>query len=296
MANIPCPVPYDKFFETLSKHGLTAEHADRAQLAIEGRSVPLRTHETLAIALPEIVLLRDWLRINIERVDFREDGGFCVHYAGVIHDYAHPLLPPVVSERKGYPQEDLPKQERPVPPMTGPNARLLLDGDEWYELTCEVGHDDLRPDRRFPDGRHRHTRVRAFNGDTNILLRDSLPDAWNFLANIDGTLVATGFRRHEILEEPYPVASIHLDQDTQLVDATLVGNGRRVTNGALVECRLEGGGPGFLWIWSGGGSSNSMKKFPLYGELCNIVQVNERTLRGWHAEGRTLFLTRYDRD
>lgn len=344
---------------TLSQHPLTDQSAWRVQLAAEGRPVPLRLHETLALALPK------GLALKLERVELLPDGTLQLWSEHATYLYEHPLRPPTVEElpRKPliHPDESLfwglarqtcgpatiVRDDRgetiegaghpafaeiqrdtvrvvdgmlryvgwaeshrfdtgrlrkgpslvvngvATPVECGERPKFIADGDELYVLTPELEQvREPEPEGMFTpgdDGKRRDTRIRSLDGRVNVVARHSRPDDWNFVAKVGNRLVLTGMYR-PYHATPHPMSSvILLDDGLAFAFDGLRGNGRRVPGGALVACDTDVG-PGFYWFHEEGG-----REYPLYGKLENLSPAGERALNGWHVEGNTLFLTRYDR-
>lgn len=95
MAYDPTANTYRGLHRALAERPLSAANAQRACLAIEDRAVPLRPHETLALALPPT------LGATVRRVEFHADphraAAFTVWCADRALVYAHPLRPPSVT-------------------------------------------------------------------------------------------------------------------------------------------------------------------------------------------------------
>lgn len=359
MAHDPSDRRLRGLLRTLAEHPLTDTTAYRAHLAIEGRAIPLRRHETLALALPEGVASKT------ERVDVGTDGSVRVQCEHAVYFYAHPLRPPTVEEVPKKPLfppgenlfaslsrhecgpvtivhgergEKIEGTDHPefaeiqrdtvhmvtgklryvgwaesrrfdtgrlrkgpslvvngvaTPIEHGERPEFLADGDDLYALTPEVEQvREPEPEGLFTpghDGKRRDTRVRSLDGSVDVVVRDSTPRDWNFIACIGDRLVLTGAHR-PYHGQPSPMSAVvDLDDGMTLAYNDLVGNGRRVENGALVECVTDVG-PGFYWFHKDGG-----RDYLLYGPLKNLSSADERTLEGWHVEGDTLFLTRYER-
>lgn len=183
----------------------------------------------------------------------------------------------------------------------GDHPKILADGDDLYALTLET--TQVREPTAGgmlsgggSDGKRRDTRVRSLDGSVDALAENSVPYDWNFVAKTGKTLILTGSRKIDRGEACPMVAILRADGKGHLVDRALVGNGRRLQNGALVECLLDDHVPGFAWFRDEETMKLGCKKFPLYGDLKNVTQADKRTLRAWHAEMDTLFLTRYSRD
>lgn len=355
----------------LSEHPLNGDNAFRAQLAAVGCPVPLRPHETLALALPSRVAS------TIQRVEFYADGGFRLFCDGAVYFYAHPRRPPTVEEIPmgssptaesilrerarcacgpvaivrtkdgeqiegtdhpafaeiqrdtvrmvggklryvGWAQSEYIRDNEPpyidwrfrngpslvVDGVVSPIAcddytNVLTDGDDLYVLTLEMTQvSEPEPAGPFSDGhdgKRRETRVRTLDGTVDVLVADSTPHEWNFIAMVGGTLILTGGRRDG--KELSPKVAVHFPERHGLLGLGhgLIGKGRRLQNGALVECTLKDGDPGFAWFADDDATMFAHATFPLYGPLKNIEQTAPHTLEGWHTEGDTIFLTRYER-
>ncbi len=177
----------------------------------------------------------------------------------------------------------------PTPIEFDPKSRILADGDDLYVLS-------------FPDmsesgqAKARATRVRSLDGTVDTVANNSCPSDWNFIARTGGTIVLTGARRIDGPTKHPMAAVLHADGRGYLVDPELIGNARRLQNDTLVECALPDRRPGFAWFYDSATVRFGYKKFPLYGDIKEIVQTDANTLHGWHVEGDTLFLSRYSRD
>lgn len=344
---------------SLSEHPLTDANAWRAHLAVEGRAIPLRRHETLSLALPKGVAPK------IECVETDPDGGIRLRCEHVVYFYAHPLRPPTVEEIPKQPLfppgeslfaslsrhacdpvtivhaergEKIEGTDHPefaeiqrdtvrmvggklryvgwaeshrfdtgrlrkgpslvvdgvaTPIACGEHPEILADGDDLYVLSLElVRVGDPEPEGMFTpghDGKHRDTRVRSLDGSVDVVVQHATPSDWEFVAKVGNRLVLTGAHRPYHGQSTRMSAVILLDDGKPFLFDNLLGNGRRVEGGAIVECATDVG-PGFYWFHEDGG-----RDYLLHGPLKNLRSLDARMLEGWHTEGDTLFLTRYDR-
>ncbi len=179
-------------------------------------------------------------------------------------------------------------------------SRIIADGDVLYVLTVEV--TQVREPTgggllaRLDDGKRRDTIVRSLDGTVVVTAQYSNPDDWSFVARTGALVVLTGSRQIDRHDRCDTVALLRADGRGDVVDPRLVGNGRRLPSGVLVACELDDRTPGFAWFHDADVGGRDYKKFPLYGRLEDIVQLDDRTLIGWHAEMETLFVSRYSRD
>ncbi|NBS41094.1 hypothetical protein EBS80_00345 [bacterium] len=298
----------------LSAHPLTDGNARRAQRAIAGHSVPLRPHEVAALTLPTgaghwvVGVTNDHAAVTVRL----EGNGSLV--------YAHPFHPPAVSGTTDFSYENLnrvrmsrlsdefaavfddvfvSRTERVTTANAsvrrGPNDHTLQDGEDAYVLSLET--EQVREPVREgfltdgDDGKRRDARVRSIDGSVNVVVRDSRPKDWDFIAKVGNRLVLTGAKNDATQTRVRTSVIVRIDEDVTVPYRNLLGNGMRVRDGALVACDTDVG-PGFLWIRA----DEVDREYPLYGPLKNIKSTDEHALEGWHVEDDTLFLTRYSRD
>lgn len=188
-----------------------------------------------------------------------------------------------------------------TPIECGEFPNVLADGDDLYVLTLETTQvRKPTPGGTLSggggDGKRRETRVRSLDGSVDAVEMGSVPDDWNFVAKTGRALILTGSRSIDRGKACPLAAVLRADGKGFLADHEIIGNGHRLPNGALVECVLKDRSPGFAWFHDDATGMLDCKKLPLYGNLKDIDQADERTLNGWHVEGDTLFLSRYSRD